>query len=156
MWEVDGGAKDLVVWQMISSGLQVPEGLSKGFVLKVMPLSVHLCRLEKHLTLLLFMPLLTLPQIPPLPLLVFSFSVFAHGTVVVQWYSLLLATQPSGLGTLRIPQRKQLGRVVSVCSFCYCFRTMPIVFTCRLGLVQMFLKQKAIGSLWFVCASAAT
>lgn len=87
----------------------------------------------------------------------FSFSVFAHGTVVVQWYSLLLATQPSGLGTLRILHRGSnwVEWFLFAPSVNH-FRTMPIVFTCRLGLVQMFLKQKAIGSLWFVCASAAT
>ena len=54
-------------------------------------------------------------------------------------------------------QRKQLGTE----GFLFApsvnhFRTMPIVFTCRLGLVQRFLKRKAIGSLWFICVSAAT
>lgn len=35
-------------------------------------------------------------------------------------------------------------------------RTMPIVLTCRLELVQRFLKLEAIGSLWFICSYAAT
>ena len=76
----------------------------EDFVLKVMPLSVQLCRV-KHLTSLLFHTSSDAAPGTSCSSSGFSFSVSHHGTVVVQWYSLLLATQPCRLGTLRILYR---------------------------------------------------
>lgn len=101
-------------------------------------------RLEKHLTLLLFIPLLD--PAPDTSSSLFWFLLFclcswnSGGTMVFS----SLATQPDlGLWRILLRGSNWVEWFLFAPSVNH-FRTMPIVFTCRLGLVQMFLNRRQL------------
>lgn len=101
-----------------------------------------------------FIPFLTPPQVPAL---LECFSVRTVG----QWCLSSYLPPPHATFQTWVPGASPGRGQSGMEGFLFApsvkhLRTIPIVLTCGLGLVQRFLKLEAIGSLWFTCSYAAT